>query len=74
MINADESKPADCGFDDLFGRLRGKRRIRFTPDGIAVDAGDGSDVKVKTKEGDGWQMVAVSERCKFVKKKKNGST
>ncbi|KAH7709889.1 hypothetical protein AAVH_22822 [Aphelenchoides avenae] len=85
VINADESKPADCGFGDPVKPSRGsrrfkrqtqrergvspQRRIRFTPDGdIAVDAGDGSDVKVTAKEGPGWQVVAVSERCKPTKK------
>ncbi|KAH7702952.1 hypothetical protein AAVH_29887 [Aphelenchoides avenae] len=66
VVNADESKDADCGIDlsQLRGARRGKRRIHLTPDGAVVNAGNGSDVNVTGKEGPGWQAVVIHEKCK----------
>ncbi|KAH7700040.1 hypothetical protein AAVH_32846 [Aphelenchoides avenae] len=58
VINADERRKC---FQAL---LRKKRRVRFTPDGMAVDAGDGSNVKVKANNG--GDFVMASENCNGV--------
>ncbi|KAH7711697.1 hypothetical protein AAVH_20977 [Aphelenchoides avenae] len=51
VINADESVKNCSG------------GIRTNPDGIVIEAGDGSDVKVNAKEGPGYQAVQASSQC-----------